>query len=176
MGQAHEHQGRYSDSLRWMDEGLGLASAAPGDPDMQLVRAAALNNCAWCRVHLGELEQARDRCLEALELCRSLGYIPGEACTSDTLGVVYHRLGEYAEALRCYSRAMELGTASGNRLLLANTLGHLAETHRSAGDVTAARAAWLRALDVYEDLRHRDADKVREKIRELDLLIAVLTG
>jgi transcriptional regulator with XRE-family HTH domain len=176
IGQAYEYRGRYSDSLRWMDEALGLASAAPGDPDMQLVWAAALNNCAWCRVHLGELEQARDRCLEAIELCRALGYIPGEAGTCDTLGVVYHRLGEYAEAVRCYSRALELGAASGNRLLLANTLGHLAETHQSAGDVAAARAAWLRALDVYEDLRHRDAEKVRGKIRELDAQIALPVG
>jgi tetratricopeptide (TPR) repeat protein/transcriptional regulator with XRE-family HTH domain len=176
IGQAYEYQGRYSDSLSWMDEALGLTSAAPGDPDMQLVRAAALNNCAWCRVNLGELEQARDRCLEAIELCRCLGYIPGEAGTFDTLGFVYQRLGEYAEAVRCYSRALELGAASGNRLLVANTLGHLAQTHRSAGDATAARAAWLRALDVYEDLRHRDADKVRGKIRELDSLITVPAG
>ena len=61
-------------------------------------------------------------------------------------------------------------------LLLANTLGHLAQTHQAAGDATAARAAWLRALDVYEDLRHRDAAKVRRRIQELDALIALPVG
>jgi tetratricopeptide (TPR) repeat protein len=143
---------------------------------MRLVRAAALNNSAWCRVHLGELEQARDRCLEAIELCRALGFAPGEAGTWDTLGYVYQHLGSYGEAVRCFSQALDLGVAMGNRLLLANTLGHLAETHQAAGSVAEARAAWLRALDMYDDLRHRDGDKVRAKIRELDAMISLPVG
>lgn len=180
--EAYDHQGLYRESLRASDEALELASAAPGDSaapassDMQLVRAAALNNSAWCRVHLGELEQARDRCLEAIELCRSLGYVPGEAGTWDTLGIVYQHLRQYASAVDCFSRAMQLGSASGNRLLVANTLCHLAQTHRAAGDVAAARTAWHRALDVYDDLRHRDGDKVRAEIRELDVVVALPVG
>jgi tetratricopeptide (TPR) repeat protein len=181
LGQSYEYEGRYTDSLRAMDEALELSSAAGGDagrpgPDMRLVRAAALNNSAWCRVHLGELEQARDRCLEAIELCRILGYAPGEAGTWDTLGFVYQRLGSYDDAVRCFSRALDLGTAVGNRLLLANTLGHLAETHQAAGSLTLARAAWQRALDMYDDLRHRDADRVRAKIRELEALAGLPVG
>ena len=167
MSQAYDYQGFYADSLREIDDALALSSVAPGDPDMQLVRAAALNNSAWCRMRLGELEQARDRCLEAISLCRSIGYAPGEAGTWDTLGYVYQHLGEYPEAVRCFGHALELGALSGNRLQVASTLGHLAETHQAAGDVAAARSAWARALDVYDDLRHRDADKVRAKIREL---------
>ncbi len=168
MSQAYDYQGLYTESLQATDDALALSSAAPGDPDMQLVRAAALNNSAWCRMRLGELEQARDRCLEAISLCRSIGYAPGEAGTWDTLGYVYQHLGEYTEAVRCFGHALELGALSGNRLQVANTLGHLAETHQAAGDIAAARSAWARALDVYDDLRHRDAAKVRAKIRKLD--------
>jgi hypothetical protein len=166
MSQAFEYQGLYSDSLAATDSALRIAASA-GNADMQLVRAAALNNSAWCRVQLGDLEQAREACLEALSLCRSLGYTPGEAGTLDTLGCVYQHLARYASAVECFSRALELGELSGNRLLLANTLGHLAETHVAAGNVAAARAAWASALEAYDDLRHRDADKVREKLREL---------
>jgi len=182
LSQAYDYQGLHRESLRASDEALELASATQDESathpssDMQLVRAAALNNVAWCRVHLGELEQARDRCLEAIELCRSLGYIPGEAGTWDTLGLVYQRLADFGSAVDCFSRAMELGSASGNRLLVANTLGHLAQTHRAAGDLAAARAAWLRALDVYDDLRHRDGEKVRAEIRALDATIALPVG
>jgi tetratricopeptide (TPR) repeat protein/transcriptional regulator with XRE-family HTH domain len=168
MSQSCDYQGLYRESLHATDDALALSSEAPGDPDMQLVRAAALNNSAWCRMRLGELEQARDRCLEAISLCRSIGYAPGEAATWDTLGYVYQHLGEYPEAVRCFGHALELGALSGNRLQVANTSGHLAETHQAAGDIAAARSAWARALDVYDDLRHRDADKVRRKIRELD--------
>jgi tetratricopeptide (TPR) repeat protein len=180
--EAYDHQGLYLESLRASDEALELASAAPGDPaaaadsDMQLVRAAALNNSAWCRVRLGDLEQARDRCLEAIELCRSLGYVPGEAGTWHTLGFVYQRRADYASAVECFARATELGSASGNRLTVANSLCHLAQTHQAAGDVAAARAAWVRALEVYEGLRHRDADKVRAEIRELDAAVALPVG
>jgi transcriptional regulator with XRE-family HTH domain len=166
MSQAFEYQGLYADSLAATDSALRIAASA-GSADMQLVRAAALNNSAWCRVQLGDLEQAREACLEALSLCRSLGYTPGEAGTLDTLGCVYQRLARYPSAVECFSRALELGELSGNRLLLANTLGHLAETHVAAGNVAAARAAWASALEAYDDLRHRDADKVREKLREL---------
>lgn len=182
LGQSYEHEGRYLESLQAMDLALELSSAAgygageTGGADMRLVRAAALNNSAWCRVHLGELEQARDRCLEAIELCRALGFAPGEAGTWDTLGYVYQHLGSYGEAVRCFSQALDLGAAMGNRLLLANTLGHLAETHQAAGSVAEARAAWLRALDMYDDLRHRDGDKVRTKIRELDAMISLPVG
>ncbi|HEX3966186.1 MAG TPA: tetratricopeptide repeat protein [Trebonia sp.] len=168
MSQSCDYQGLLRESLHATDDALALSSAAPGDPDMQLVRAAALNNSAWCRMRLGELEQARDRCLEAISLCRSIGYAPGEAATWDTLGYVYQHLGECPEAVRCFGHALELGALSGNRLQVANTLGHLAETHQAAGDIVAARSAWAAALDVYDDLRHRDADKVRAKIRELD--------
>jgi tetratricopeptide (TPR) repeat protein len=170
MSQVHDYQGQYAESLRVADEALRIADGAPEDPDMRLVRAAALNNSAWCRIPFGELEPARDRCLEAISLCRSLGYTPGEAGTWDTLGYVYQHLGDHAEAVHCFRTALQLGEASGNRLLLANTLGHLAETHALAGDLGAARAAWQRALEVYDDLRHRDGAKVRAKIRELDAL------
>jgi tetratricopeptide (TPR) repeat protein len=170
LSQAFDDQGLYECSLAATESALRIAETAAGDPEMQLVRAAALNNSAWCRVQLGDLEQAREACLEALALCASLGYTPGEAGTLDTLGCVYQHLGSYHEAVGCFSRALELGALSGNRLQLANTLGHLAQTHRAAGDVAAARAAWVNALEVYDDLRHRDGDKVRANIRELDTL------
>jgi transcriptional regulator with XRE-family HTH domain/tetratricopeptide (TPR) repeat protein len=170
LSQAFEYQGQYADALRATDSALRIAATAADDPDMQLVRAAALNNSACCRVQLGDLEQAREACLEALALCRSLGYTPGEAGTLDTLGCVYQHQGCYRDAVECFTRALELGSGSGNRLLLANTLGHLAQTHQAAGDVAAARAAWTGALEVYDDLRHRDGEKVRAKIRELDRL------
>jgi len=176
LSQAFEYQGMYADSLAATDSALQIASTACDDPDMQLVRAAALNNSAWCRVQLGDLEQAREACLEALALCRALGYTPGEAGTLDTLGCVYQHLGTYREAVSCFSRALELASLSGNRLLLANTLGHLAQTHRAAGDIALARASWLGALEVYDDLRHRDGDKVRATIRELDALAAAGAG
>jgi tetratricopeptide (TPR) repeat protein len=183
LGKSYEHEGRFRESLQAMEAALELSSAAgepagaeTGGADMRLVRGAALNNSAWCRVHLGELEQARDRCLEAIELCQALGFAPGEAGTWDTLGYVYQRLESYDEAVRCFMRALDLGTAIGNRLQLANTLGHLAETHQAAGAVAEARAAWLRALGMYDDLRHRDADKVRAKIRELDAMISLPVG
>ena len=94
MGQAFEFQGRHAEALAVVKEALRLSETAQDDPYMQLVRASALNGSAWNNAHLGELGQARAHCTQAIELCQSIGYSPGEAGTWDTLGFVWQRLGD----------------------------------------------------------------------------------
>jgi tetratricopeptide (TPR) repeat protein/transcriptional regulator with XRE-family HTH domain len=167
-GQSFEFQGRYRESLDVNLKALKLSETAPDDPDMQLVRASALNNAAWCHVQFGEYAQARARCQQALDLCREIGYSPGEAGTWDTLGVVWQGLGEHAEAVACYLQATALDREMGNRLDLAQTLSHLGDTHHATGDLSAARDAWAEALAVLEELHHIPAAlEVRAKLRDL---------
>src|SRR6202034_3169833 len=107
----------YPNSVRALIRALGLrlSETAPDDPYMQLVRASALNGSAWYNAHLGELGQARAHCARAIELCRSIGYSPGEAGTWDTLGFVWQRLGDHASAVTCFLNAIALGREMGNR-------------------------------------------------------------
>jgi tetratricopeptide (TPR) repeat protein len=168
LGQSFEFQGRWRDSLDVILEALKLSEAAPGDPGMQLIRASALNNAGWCYVHLGECVHARALSQQALDLCREIGYSPGEAGTWDTLGLVWQRLGGHAQAVACYQQAAALDREMGNRFDLARALAHLGDTHQEAGDLSAARTAWAEALAILEDLHHLPAAlEVRAKLRDL---------
>ncbi len=168
LGQVFEFQGRYREALAVTLDALQLSQAAPGDPNMQLVRASALNSAAWFNAHFGDFGEARARCRQAIELCQSIGYSPGEAGTWDTLGYVCQRLGNHAEAAACFLRAVELHGETGNRFDLARALSHLGDTWRSTGDVPSARHVWAEALVIFEDLHHLEADKVRAKLDSLD--------
>jgi tetratricopeptide (TPR) repeat protein len=149
-------------------EALRLSETAQDDPYMQLVRASALNGSAWYNAHLGELGQARAHCTQAIELCQSIGYSPGEAGTWDTLGFVWQRLGDHAEATACFLRAVALEREMGSRFNLAMALAHLGDTHVSTGDLRAARQVWAEALTILADLHHPEAFEVRAKLESLN--------
>ena len=134
---------------------------------MPLVRASALNGSAWYSAHLGEFSQARAHCTQAIELCQSIGYSPGEACTWDTLGFVWQRLGDHAEAAACFLRAVGLEREMGSRFNLAMALAHLGDTYVSTGDLRAARRVWAEALTILADLHHSEASEVRAKLESL---------
>jgi tetratricopeptide (TPR) repeat protein/transcriptional regulator with XRE-family HTH domain len=168
MGQAFEFQGRHREALAVVKEALRISETAPDDSYMQLVRASALNGSAWYSAHLGELGQARAHCTQAIELCRSIGYSPGEAGTWDTLGFVWQRLGDHAEAAACFLRAVALEREMGSRFNLAMALAHLGDTHVSTGDLAAARHVWAEALTILADLHHPEAFEVRAKLESLE--------
>ena len=167
MGQAFEFQGRHAEALAVVKEALRLSETAQDDPYMQLVRASALNGSAWYNAHLGELGQARAHCTQAIKLCQSIGYSPGEAGTWDTLGFVWQRLGDHAQATACFLRAVALEREMGSRFNLAMALAHLGDTHVSTGDLRAARQVWAEALTILADLHHPEAFEVRAKLESL---------
>ena len=168
MGQAFEFQGRHAEALAVVKEALRLSETAQYDPYMQLVRASALNGSAWYNAHLGELGQARAHCTQAIELCQSIGYSPGEAGTWDTLGFVWQRLGDHAAATACFLRAVALEREMGSRFNLAMALAHLGDTHVSTGDLPAAGLVWAEALMILADLHHPEAFEVRAKLESLN--------
>jgi len=140
---ALECQGEYRAALGHAFRSLHTFRAA----GHRVGEARALNAVGWCETLLGD------------DL--------GESTALDSLGLAYHRLGDYAEAVRCYSRAADLRAEVGNRYRQAETLSRLGDTHESAGHPDAARDAWLRALDILDDLRHPDAARVRAKLASL---------
>ena len=46
-------------------------------------------------------------------------------------------------------------------------LNHLGDTHRTAGDVPAARQSWREALLILDDLGRAEAAEVRDKLSAL---------
>ncbi len=167
LSQTLEYQGRYADALAALGDALRLAESAPADPYMRLVRASALNGSAWNNVQLGELSRARADCLQAIELCRAIGYTPGEAGTWDTLGVTWQRLGDHAAAVRCFLHAVALDREMGNRYDLAMVLAHLGETYAETGDISGARDAWAESAAILNGLHHPAAPTIRAQLDAL---------
>ena len=171
LGQTLEYQRRFDEALSVMDDALVLSSGLPDDPNMTLVRASALNGAAWNNVQLGDLSTARTFCLQAIELCRSIGYSPGEAGTWDTLGVVWQRLGDHRAAVPCFLNAVTLDREMGNRYDLAMVLLHLGDTYASTGDDVGAREAWEESVLILDVLHHPSAVEVRSRLAGLDVTI-----
>jgi tetratricopeptide (TPR) repeat protein len=171
LGQTLEYQRRFNEALSVMGDALVLSSGLPDDPNMTLVRASALNGAAWNNVQLGDLSTARTFCLQAIELCRSIGYSPGEAGTWDTLGVVWQRLGDHGAAVTCFLNAVTLDREMGNRYDLAMVLLHLGDTYACTGDGVGARAAWEESVMILEALHHPSAGEVRSRLTGLDVTI-----
>ncbi len=167
FSQTLESQGRHAEALAAMGDALRLSETAPGDQNMRLVRASALNGSAWNSVQLGDLSEARAFCRQAIELCQAIGYTPGEAGTWDTLGVVLLRLGSHDEAVSCFLRAITLDREMGNRYDLAMVLSHLGETYESTGDLGGAREAWDESLTILQTLHHPSAALVRGRLAAL---------
>ena len=113
---------------------------------------------------LGDYQQARAFCRQALTLCAEPATAGSRGNAWDSLGYAEHHLGNLAEAAACYQRALSLHRESGDRFPEADTLTHLGDTRHAAGELAQAREAWQQALAILDDLQHPDADQVRAKL------------
>ena len=73
-----------------------------------------------------------------------------------------------AKAIACYQHAIDLYRDLGHRRGGFGALTCLGDTHQSADDPAAARAAWQEALAILVDLAHPDVDKIRSKLADGD--------
>jgi DNA-binding SARP family transcriptional activator/tetratricopeptide (TPR) repeat protein len=173
VGQARAHgelstafaiQDRHHEALAHSERALELSSSA-GHPH---VKAAMLNKVGWHAAHLGDYEYALACCQQALDLLRDLGNRYSEAYVWDSLGYIHQHLRRYAQSIGCFNRAVSLFREFGNRYELSATLGNLGDACQAAGQPTAARDAWQRALAILDDLHHPDAAALRARLRAHD--------
>jgi tetratricopeptide (TPR) repeat protein len=118
----------------------------------------------WCHGHLGDYQQARAFCRQALTLSAEAGHRWAEGNAWDSLGYAEHHLGNLAEAATCYQRALSLHREYGARFYEADTLTRLGDTRHAVGELAQARQAWQQALAILEDIQDPDADQVRAKL------------
>jgi DNA-binding SARP family transcriptional activator/tetratricopeptide (TPR) repeat protein len=173
IGEAHTHRNyawllerlnRHPEALGYAKQALDLFRAA-GHRSGQ---ARALNAIGWFNAMLGRYDDAVAYCEQALLLQRELGDRFGQAETYDSLGYAHHRLGQHAPAVVSYRTAAELYHEFDDRYNEADTMTSLGDVHRAAGDLGAARAVLDRALEIFTQMGHRDAEKVRARLDHLD--------
>jgi DNA-binding SARP family transcriptional activator/Tfp pilus assembly protein PilF len=159
----HEVRGNHAAALDHARQALALYEAA-GHRNGQ---GHALNGVGWYHTLLGQHEQAIPYCERSVALHEEVGDRDGQAAAWDSLGFAQYNLGHHAEALACYQRALDLLREVGDRYQQTMILAHIGDAHEAAGDPAAARATYEQALEILDELAHRDAEKVREKLREL---------
>jgi len=113
---------------------------------------------------LGDHHQGLATCRQAVELSQQIGQRHSEAGAWDGLGCTYHHLGDHEQAAACHRRARALFRTAGARYCEAWALIHLGDAQHAGGDVVAARAAWLSAADILDDLMHPGAVRARERL------------
>lgn len=86
--------------------------------------------------------------------------------TNDSLGYVYHQVGDHARARRCYRDAVDLFRRLGDKYNEASSLSRLGDVQMDTGDIAAARARWQEALAILSDLDHPDLEEVSTKLRD----------
>jgi tetratricopeptide (TPR) repeat protein len=103
-------------------------------------------------------------CQQALAIQQDLGDGPAQADTLDSLGYAYLRLGQRAQAARCYQSAIELYGQHSIRPGQADSLRDLGDLHHGAGNPEAAVGCWRRALAILEDMKLAGAGQLRARI------------
>ncbi|GLW35353.1 hypothetical protein Areg01_82890 [Actinoplanes regularis] len=157
---------RQDDPERAMQH-LHLALQMAASVDDAFLQGRLLNGLGWLYALLGDYVEARTHCQRALALMTRIGDDDGAADAWDSIGFALHHLDDHAGAVHCYQQAMMLYRALGHRYYLAQTLIHLGETQRAAGQADLARQAWQDALEICTDLRHPDGERVRNMLAEL---------
>jgi DNA-binding SARP family transcriptional activator/Tfp pilus assembly protein PilF len=160
-----EREARYEQALDHTQKALELHRAVGNRPG----EAHALNGIGWYLTFLGQHHRALAYCTDALALHRQIGNARGEAATSHSIGYAHYQLAEYPQALASYQYAADLSVRLGDLYTEAIACTSLGDTHYMTGDTAAARHAWLRALERYDQLRHPDAESIRTKLRDLEV-------
>jgi CHAT domain-containing protein/tetratricopeptide (TPR) repeat protein len=127
-----------------------LAETAPGDRSL---RADIQGLLGQTMLAAGQVEEASQLLMEALESHRSIGDRRMQAVDLHHLGLCASKRAEVASARQYLNEALAIRGACGLRDTMTDTLAALAAVERSAGDRTAARKLAEQALTVLESVR-----------------------
>ncbi len=173
IGNVHASQGRDRDALDCALDALRPPPSdrqPPGKPITPTARAIALNNLGWYHARLGELDEARTQCEHALQLFRGMGNQYGQAVTLDSLGYIYHQLGNDHQAIAHYRLAADQCRQIGDLHFLPHTLAQLGESCQAVSDTAGARDAWQQAADILDSMQHPGAHEIQARLRRLDAI------
>ncbi|QHC23595.1 ATP-binding protein [Streptomyces sp. GS7] len=129
-----------------------LALATTGDLDNRLAHAEILTSLGVACWHAGRYEDAFNRGLEALALCREIGDAWGEAVILTNFGIVQGQLGQSEEAIDLHQQALALYGGVDAPWGEALSLTSLGTVYARLGRAAEALDHHRRALDRYRGI------------------------
>lgn len=156
-------EGVYDEALELALEAIGLFRKAERPVPM----AFTLEVVASVSRALGDYPQALRSSEEALAILREPG-VPAvpvlEADLHQNVALTRLDLGETALALVHQGEALEIYRRLGERVWTAEAHMHLGDIHAAAGEPDQARREWERSLELYRELDHPGAQRVRSRL------------
>ncbi len=119
--------------------------------------AEALYRLAAIAYSAGEPHDAYALALDARELARKCGAVIIESYAINAIGVIHQDAGNFTEALEHGLKALELYRSTGDRATEGALLNAIASIHHELGDSDRALVTFEAALNVSNDVEHRDA-------------------
>jgi tetratricopeptide (TPR) repeat protein len=148
MGLAHQKLGNYDTAREILSESLSIRT----EMDDAVLVAQSEVNLARNDVAHGDLDSAAARSLRAVDLLKALPpttlYANAQLLRAQTL----LRIGDANEAIRHALIAEAVNAQFGSKYGQAMSYNVLAQCHRRAGDVDAARSAARRSLELNEEV------------------------
>lgn len=151
-------QGRWDDALIYATQALHLSMAEARSESY----LGCLNNMGWINAHLGNHELALTYCQQGVSV--PCDEPIAHACLWDTMGYIYHQLGDYAQATASYLEAIDIYHRQSEQGDRAKSLARLGDTHLAAGQLEAADDAWRQAMEIFERLDSPEAETLRAKL------------
>lgn len=121
----------------------------------------ALNSIGYAYIYLGENQKALRHVTRVRHDCG--GALPrGDedevrrgAQALNNIGEIYYSLSELEKSLRCFSDAVDLWTASGDRRGLALAHLNMGYSYTDSGDLTEARKHYRRSMELWQEVGDR---------------------
>jgi DNA-binding SARP family transcriptional activator/tetratricopeptide (TPR) repeat protein len=164
LGNVYLNSGRLDKAVEYCRRGLVLVRHS----GYSWGEAIALANLGDAYQQLGRFAEADDCLEQSLTILRAVGNRWVEGVVLDILGTVDHQLRRYGEAVEHYEQALQAHRDVAHQLGEGHTLSNLGDVQLAMGHSEDARTSWLRALAIWKDFDHPDAENMRHRLRFLD--------
>ena len=144
LGWGLRQSGRYDEGARALEEAIDVARAAGLWNTVQW----ALADLAVLKVHVGELDAARQLFDEAAAASREVGDGAGEVLAGYGYGLLAHVAQDWGEARRHYESAVQGFIGLGTPVPQGAALAGLGRCDEAEGDTITAEARYQEALDL----------------------------
>ncbi|MFJ8751480.1 BTAD domain-containing putative transcriptional regulator [Streptomyces sp. NPDC102441] len=164
LGNVYLNTGRIDKAVEYTRRGLVTAR----HNGYSWGEAISLANLGDAYQQLGRFDEAADCLEQSLTILRAFGNRWVEGIVLDILGTVDHRLRRYDEAGEHYEQALEAHRDVANQWGEGHTLSNLGDIQLATGKPEEARISWHRALAIWSDFDHPDAESMRDRLHRLN--------
>ncbi|HKX30268.1 MAG TPA: tetratricopeptide repeat protein [Blastocatellia bacterium] len=162
LGNAYLNLNDHQRAIKLQRQALAVAHET-GDRRSE---ANALGGLGLIHYRGGELETASSFFEEQLKLTMEIGDRRGESLARLNLGQVRIALGDSRQAIELLEQAFNIASQIGDTLGQANSVFKLSLALEQFGDHKQAVGLAMTALDIFETVRHPDAEHVRKQLIE----------